>query len=225
VCFSPEADLIGGLVVTGAGLDAVRHVRHRREIALAALPLAFGAHQVIEAFAWWGLAGAVPPDVGEAAAWLYLLIAFLLPAAVPLVLRAVEEDPRRRRAMGWLAVLGAVVSSVLIVQLGQGPLVVVDAGRYLDYDAGLSYGGQTAALYVAATCLPLLLSSIRRVRWFGVANLAAVLVLARLLASGIISLWCAWAAVTSIVIVIHLRWRPAGPDDATVGEGAGRSSA
>lgn len=40
---------------------------------------------------------------------------------------------------------------------------------------------------------------------FGVLNLTAVTVLAGLLATGVISLWCAWAAVASVVIVIHLR--------------------
>jgi hypothetical protein len=208
VCFSPEADLVGGLVVTGAGVDAVRHLRHKREIGMALLPLAFGAHQVIEALAWWGLGGVVPEEVGEAAAWLYLLIAFLLPLAVPLVVRAVEDDPVRRGIMAGFAALGGAVAAALIVQLADGPLVVRDAGRYLDYDAGLTYGGVIAALYIAAVCVPLLASSIGRIRLFGAANLAAVLALAWLLSSGLISLWCAWAAVTSIVIALHLRTAP-----------------
>ena len=64
--------------------------------------------------------------------------------------------------------IGAAVSAALVLQLADGPLVVRDAGRYLDYDAGLVYGGEPAALYVAATCGPALLSSIRRVQLFGV---------------------------------------------------------
>ena len=205
MCFSPEADLVGGLIVTGAGADAVRHARTRPEIGLAALPLAFGAHQIIEAFAWWGLDGIVPPDVGDAAAWAYVLIAFLLPAAVPPIVRAVEPDPGRKRVMWWLGLIGAAVAAALVLQLADGPLQVTDAGRYLDYDAGLVYGGQLAVLYVAATCGPTLLSSIPRVRWFGAVNLVIVLGLARLQAAGVISLWCAWAAVASILIVLHLR--------------------
>ena len=30
VCFSPEADLAGGVIITVIGLDAVRHIDHRR---------------------------------------------------------------------------------------------------------------------------------------------------------------------------------------------------
>jgi hypothetical protein len=33
VCFSPQADVVGGLVICAIGIDAVRHIRQRREFA------------------------------------------------------------------------------------------------------------------------------------------------------------------------------------------------
>jgi hypothetical protein len=53
---------------------------------------------------------------------------------------------------------------------------------------------------------------------FGLLNLAAVAVLAWLMASGVISLWCAWAAVASLVIVIHLRTSDRETDPAIEGQ-------
>jgi hypothetical protein len=205
VCFSPEADLIGGVVVGGIGVDAVRHVLHRRELAIALLPVVFGAHQLIEAFAWWGLDGKVPLALGDAAAWVYLLIAFALPVVVPLAILSIEPEPAKRRQVLPFVGLGAVVSVILLAHLVSGPVTVQVADRTLAYDVHLSYGGQLTALYVIATCVPLLLSRNPRIRVFGILNLAAVIVLAWLMATRVISLWCAWAAVTSIVIVIHLR--------------------
>ena len=36
VCFSAQADVVGGIVVCALGVDALRHVRDRSEIAIAA---------------------------------------------------------------------------------------------------------------------------------------------------------------------------------------------
>jgi hypothetical protein len=205
MCYSAEADLVTGIVVGGAGIDALRHVRHRREIALAVLPVVFGAHQAVETMVWWGLDGHVPAGLGEAAMWVYLVVAFLLPAIVPLAIRSIEPDPLRRRMVVPFAVLGTIVTVILLVELLSGPVAARVAGRYIEYGVTLEYGGQVTALYVIATCVPLLLSSRGTIVVFGILNLTAVAVLAWLLATGVISLWCAWAAVTSIVIVIHLR--------------------
>lgn len=55
MCFAPEADLAAGIAVGAVGVDALRHVRRRQDLALASLPALFAAHQVSEAFVWWGL--------------------------------------------------------------------------------------------------------------------------------------------------------------------------
>lgn len=205
MCFAPEADLIGGVIVSGAGIDALRHVRHRREIGLAALPLVFGAHQIIEAFAWWGLRGSVPETVGVLARDVYLVIAFTLPLVVPLAVRAIEPEEHRRRRMTPFVVLGGTITAVLLGQMAAGPVGAEACGRYIAYDAGLVLGGPTAVLYVVAVCAPLILTSIRPLRLFGAANLVAVIGLGLLISQGFISLWCAWAAIASLVVVLHLR--------------------
>ena len=76
MCFSIEADIVTGVVVTAVGIDAIRHVGHNRETAMAALPVIFGLHQLIEVFVWKGLDGRASATVAQGAAWLYLLIAF-----------------------------------------------------------------------------------------------------------------------------------------------------
>ena len=90
MCFSPQADVVGGLVIGAIGIDAVRHVRRRREfLALAWIPLLLGAHQFIEALVWLWLQGHVPRGIGHAALWAYLLIALAM-VIVKVVLIAVH---------------------------------------------------------------------------------------------------------------------------------------
>ncbi len=206
MCFSAEADLVAGIVISGLGVDALRHVRDGREIPLAGLPLVFGAHQIIETFTWWGLDGRVPEGVGTVALWAYLVVAFgVLPLLVPGAVYAIEPDPGRRRLMVPFGVLGAVVAAVLIARMVSGPVGAEVACRYIDYNVGFGYSGQIGVLYVVATCGPLLLSSRPSVVVVGLLNLAAVVALALLLANGVISLWCAWAAVISLIIVVRMR--------------------
>jgi hypothetical protein len=83
--------------------------------------------------------------------------------------------------------------------------VVTRFAGHLSYSVPLVAGGALTVLYVVATCGSLLASSDHVVRWYGALNLAVVAALAGLLTSGVVSLWCVWAAVTSVMIAVHLR--------------------
>jgi hypothetical protein len=206
VCFSAQADLAGGIAVTVLGVDALRHVQRRSELPVAALPLVFGVHQLVEAFVWWGLQGHVAHGVGRAAMWIYLAIAFvLLPVYVPLAVIAFEPQRRRRLMMATFGVIGVVVSAVLLSAMVSGPVTAELADYHIAYGIGLRYGFVVVSLYVLATCGSLLASSHRHIAVFGVVNLVAVGLLARFQQAGFASLWCAWAAVTSVALVVHLR--------------------
>jgi hypothetical protein len=207
MCFSPEADLVTGVAVGIVGIDALRHVTTKRELPLASLPMLFAAHQLIETFVWWGLDGFVSSAVWRSAMWAYLMIAFVLPVVVPLCVLAVEPNPRRREVMTLCAGLGIGVTVVLLVGLVQGPVDAQNVGHRIAYQIGNSPGASAAVLYVIATCGALLASSSRAIAWFGVANLIAVTFLAITTTGDIASLWCAWAAISSVAINLHLRSR------------------
>jgi len=70
MCFAPEADAVAGVVIVAVGVDALRHVGSPKQLALAALPLLFGLHQLTEAFVWWGLQGHVSQSVERIALWM-----------------------------------------------------------------------------------------------------------------------------------------------------------
>lgn len=206
MCFSPEADIVAALVVTGVGVDTVRHIGHDREWALATLPIVFGIHQGIEVVVWWGLDRRIPADLTHNAAWLYLAIAFgVIPAAVPFAVHRLEADDRRRALMAPLIGLGVVVAIALMIPVIRGPISFVDAGNHIAYSVSTDFGGLITVGYVVATCGALLLSSDKVVVIYGAVNLVAVTTLAALQTTGVISLWCVLAAVTSIAIAIHLR--------------------
>lgn len=211
MCFSAEADLVAGVVVGALGVDGLRHARRPAEKALAALPVVLGVHQLVEAFVWWGLDDRVPNSVERPAVWLYLLIAFgVLPILVPFAVWALEpeSDPRRFRAF---AATGVGVAAVLTYAVVRGPVDASIEGHHISYVVDLWHGGVLVALYVFATCGAMLVSKHRHVQWFGAANLAAAAFLTWLDKTSFISLWCLWAAVTSVAIVVHLRYADRPP--------------
>jgi hypothetical protein len=208
MCFSPQADLVGGVVISAIGVDAVRHIRQRRElIALAWLPLLLGAHQLIEAIVWLWLQGHVPRGAGQVALWAYLLIALVvLPALVPLAVIALEPTRPRKLMMTPFAVIGAGVAAVLLAAMIGGPIGAQLAPYHLAYSVRLHDGLLITAFYVLAVCGPLLLSGYRHVALFGIVNLISVIIIARLTADGFASIWCGWAALSSAAIALHCRF-------------------
>jgi hypothetical protein len=208
VCFSPQADLVGGAVVGAVGIDACRHLRGRNDhLLLATLPLLLGFHQLDEVFVWWGIEGRVPHDVGRVALWIYLLIAFVvLPLFVPFAVLTLEPTSRRRWQMVPFIVIGGGVSSLLLAAMIRSPIGAAERPYHLAYDITISHGGIVVALYVVAVCGALLLSGYRHVEIFGFANLVAVALLAWLTIDGFASLWCGYAAISAGAIAWHMRY-------------------
>ena len=208
MCFSPTGDLVGGTVVVAIGIDACLHLKRRFEyVAIATLPIALGLHPIDETFVWWWLQGHVGSSVGHVAMWIYLVFALVvLPTLVPvMVFFFTPRSPRRWRIAPFM-VLGAIVSTILLEAMLVGHPMARLGTYHLAYTIGLRHGIIIIGLYIVATCGPMLASGFRPMEWFGVANLAAVIVLALLCASGFTSLWCFYAALVSAAIALHLRF-------------------
>ena len=194
-------------MVTAIGIDAYRHLRGRNNhLLLATMPILLGAHQLDESLVWWGLQGHVPHSVGRVAMWIYLVIALVVvPILVPVSIWKLEPTRRRRAVILPFVALGIGVAITLLVTMLRGPVSVRLGSYHLGYSIGLHDGILVIALYVVATCGSLLCSGYRDVVIFGVANLVAVVILARLTADGFASLWCFYAALASGAISLHMR--------------------
>jgi len=97
------------------------------------------------------------------------------------------------------------VAATYLLAMVRGPVGVAIEGHSLNYDTGVSSGGQLAAVYVMACCGSLLVSSRRSVVAFGLANVVAVAFLKGMSTEELTSMWCFWAAVASVSIAVHLR--------------------
>ncbi len=212
VCFSLPADLVAGAVLAPIAVLSLREVRTRRELPFALLPTVFCAHQLIEALVWLGVEGRVPGWVQAAAALAYVLIALpLLPLLVPTAILLLEPRGYRMRGVPFVA-LGAVVAAVLLSAVLDGPIEVVRLDHALAYQVGLPAALLWVVLYVVAVTGPALMSGYRSIVAFGVLNVVGLTAVALLYAEAFASLWCVYAALTSVLILVHLRRRRRLPD-------------
>ena len=170
------------------------------------LPLVLGFHQFVEAFVWLSLQGHINATLGKVAMWIYASIAFVvLPMFVPLSVFLLEGEPRRKRIMAPFVALGIAVAIVLLIAMIRGPLSVELRPYHLAYNLGIHHALLIVTLYVVAVCGAWLLSSHRPVAFYGVINLAAVIVIAKLTVDGFASVWCGYAALTSGAIAVYMR--------------------
>ncbi|MDH6579141.1 DUF6629 family protein [Kitasatospora sp. MAP5-34] len=203
MCWSAEADLIAGTVITGLGVCCLARVRRLPDVPLAALPLVLGAHQLIEAAVWSGAEGG--PSAGAAqwarAAWAVIALP-LLPVLVPLGVWCSARPPGQGPRAA-LALLGVAVAVPLAVAVAAHPVTAEIHGHTLRYGVGLASAPLLLACYLLVTVGSLLLSGDRLLRLLGtLVGLGAVLcgVLYEL---AFASTWCALAALASVVL---LRW-------------------
>lgn len=207
MCFSLTADLVAGTAVTAVGVAALASSPRRSDRPLASLPLVLGAHLLVEATIWDGLRGGWWAGHLPTATTLYLVIAFVVvPALVPVALVA-SEPPGQRARLAPLAALGVGAAAALAATLASGEVGARISGHHIGYVLPHEPAPLVVVAYVAGTCGPALLSRRPEVRWFGAANLAVVLLLGVVQQTALISLWCAWAAVTSVFVLGHVRRR------------------
>jgi hypothetical protein len=207
MCFSANANFVGSAALGAIGVVTLTKVKHRRELLFAALPTLFAVHQFIEGFVWLGLDGILSPTVTRDMGAAFMLYAQgILPLLMPLSVWLFEPNARsRRRMLPFLAVGGATTLYILWA-LTAYQLQVYVRGDSIVYINQATNNTAVAVLYVIATCGSLFFSKIRMMVAFGVANLAILLVVMEVKRYAFTSLWCAYAAVASVIILAYF-WR------------------
>lgn len=204
MCFSVQADLVAGAVLTPIGILTLREVRCAREIPFASLPLLFAIHQLVEALVWAASDGDVSRQVGHAAAVAYIIFAVpVLPTLVPLAVLLLEPRTARWRVAPFVG-LGIVVSTYLAAAVLTHPITVTVHPHALGYGTGVSNGAFWTVLYITAVIGPSVFSGYPTIVAFGVFNLVGLIVVAIVYVEAFASFWCILAGITSVLILVHM---------------------
>ena len=207
MCFSAVANFVGSGVLGGVGVITLTKVKHRRELLFAALPTLFAIHQFMEGFVWLGLDGVFSPKVTHDMGAAFMLYAQgLLPFLLPLSVFLFEPDGKGRKRMQPFLVLGIGTTLYILWALTAYPLEVYVRGNSIVYINQATNNTAVAVLYVIATCGSLFFSKVKSMVVFGAANLAILLTVMAFKRYAFTSLWCAYAAIASVIILYYF-WK------------------
>ncbi len=207
MCFSAAANFTGSGVLGTVGVLTLTKVRHRREVMFATLPLLFAIHQFTEGFVWLGLDGMLSPAVTRAMAAAFMLYAQgLLPFLIPLSVWLFEPTAKARRRMLPFLVIGGGTTLYMLWALTAYPFQVYVKNNSIVYINPATNNTAVAVLYVIATCGSLFFSKVKDMVIFGAANFIILLAVMAVKRYAFTSLWCAYAAVASVIILAYF-WK------------------
>jgi hypothetical protein len=207
MCFSAAANFVGSGALGAIGVVTLTRVKHRRELLFASLPALFAIHQFIEGFVWLGLDGMLSSQVTHNMGAAFMLYAQgLLPFLLPLGVLLFEPDTRSRRRMLPFLVIGVLTALYILWALTAYPTLISVKSNSIVYINQATNNTVVAVFYVIATCGSLLFSKVKDMVIFGVANLTILLAVMVVKRYAFTSLWCAYAAVASVIILAYF-WK------------------
>lgn len=184
------------------GAVSVGRTRHITEVPYAAIPVLFAVQQLVEGALWQVLPAQT--SASHLLTIVYLLFSNVLwPIYVPIAIWLLEPRPERRRMIAWTVAGGTAVGVFFLAAIITHPVTAAIKGMHIKYHIPHHHDDIAVAVYAVATCLAPLLSSHKMVRFFGAALIASMIVAAFVYFYWFASVWCFFAALLSVLVILQ----------------------
>lgn len=208
MCFGPVASFTASGFLASIGAVILKNVRSKKELFFAAFPALFAIQQFIEGLIWLEIKqGKTESAWTHGLTFAFLFFAYSLwPTLCPISVYAIEYNPKRKKILKFLILLGIISSAYLLLFILINPFDASKAGCCsLHYQTFIPMADHFTPVYVAAVLLPYFVSSQRSILVFGVPNIIFCAIAYYAYQSSFISVWCFFAALISANLYIFLR--------------------
>ncbi len=210
MCFSAVASFGAGALLTGAAIVAARKVQRPAQRALAAIPGIFAIQQFTEGFVWLSLSNESFARWAQTSTFLFLFFAEVFwPAWIPFAMVLLEKDRWRKRILYSLLGLGLMLSAISIYGLMVYPYHAQISGYHIQYwlDTPPYWDMFVLIIYGLVAVVPTFFSSVPRMWWLGLIIAGSYFITLAFFPHHVISVWCYFAAIISVLIVFVLSKR------------------
>jgi hypothetical protein len=204
MCFSATASFVTAAVTGIIGIVSLSKLDGPRELPLAAAPVFFALQQSIEGLLWLDLPLAPDGPISTGLTLLFLFFAEAFwPVYAPLAVLLIEPSEMRRHLMLLCLAAGVAVGAYLFWSILTGPHGTVVRDDHIVYVTEHGHSSAVALAYLAATSVPLFLSSRRTLVALGAIVFVGTVVAYAFYWEAFVSVWCFFAAAASVVILCH----------------------
>ena len=205
MCFSASVSFGAGVLLTGGGIYAMKQAESPKVLPFASTPLLFGLQQFSEGLFWITAPDPAMKLWTDTAMYLFLTFAFVVwPILVPIAIWLMEPDKKRKKWMSYTMISGIAVGLYML-----GSLIFTDVhaeivGLHILYTFPIPFRDPVLWVYVASMLIPLGISSYKGMKLLGGTMFLSLIYSTILYFDFVISVWCFFAAVLSIIVVFVL---------------------
>jgi len=202
------ASFISGTLLMAVGIVTVKKNQNLQYILFAAIPLIFAVQQLTEGFIWLALQNKNYANLLKPFAYLFSVFSQIVwPAWIPLSILILEKKSGRNIILSILSILGLFVSVSLGYHLIKYGVIAEIREHHIDYDFRNSLGMPPfiSIFYVIVILVPPFVCSLKIMWSLGLAVLVSFIITTLLYENYLISVWCFFAAVISVVVYFILR--------------------
>jgi hypothetical protein len=214
MCFSTNASFGAGMVLSAIGILSIKKAQSSTQLFFASIPFIFGVQQITEGFLWLSLVNPTYTSLKQGSIYLFLFFAQVVwPVWVPFAIIKLEPPKRRGLAGRILVVIGTVVSIYLAYCLLTFPVEAKIIGNHISYiqHYPTAISNYCGFLYVVATIIPSFISPNSRMWLLGTAILISYIITTIFYTDYVVSVWCFFASIISIVILAILHEQKHSP--------------
>jgi hypothetical protein len=213
MCFSATASFVSASVLSVAGAIALKSAKKKNQKLFAAIPLLFGTQQFLEGLLWLVLPDASNKEAISTLTLLFLFFAQVVwPLWVPLSVWVYEEDVKRKNTLFIFFIIGIIVAGYLAFCILNFDVTAVMKEHHIQYQ--LSFIQKIVPisgwLYFVTTVIPPFISTCHRMRILGTIIFLSYAVSKIYFNDYLISVWCFFAAVLSLLVILVIRQVPLG---------------
>ena len=208
MCFSAEASFISSVALAVGGAVTLSQNRDRRSLPLAAIPLVFSFHQLIEGGLWLAHTHAGPAWLIALLSHAFPFIAYVFwPTFAPYAFGRIEQRTRRKKLLAGCLWSGVAVSSFYLYYLASGPVTAQFINESsIHYEFYFPFFATSQWLYGFAIILAAFFSSHRIVNVFGVGLVVSYNIAKQAYTPTYPSVFCFFAAILSLIIYLQIRY-------------------